>query len=999
MARRTRKVPQVLQKAPRSTNDFVESFPAAYAHLACKPERDTQSGGRFSEWNKSAERLTGIKRKDIVGKALFDVLANGSQHSVFTSLKKVSRGNGRTVQFHDLEFNIGKSSLKLSFSAWKVGDGFGLLLSIPQEVSEDDFSQSVSILDSITDAFFLLDKNWQFAYLSPKSEQFLKRLNLSTKELLGKGIWDFLPETKSGAGYQFLHKAAKQRISLEFEEFYKPLNTWFEVRVHPVGDGLSVYVVDITRRKLAESAFLKLSNAVEQSADAVFVTNLEGTIEYVNPAFETITGYRRVEVLGKTPAILTSTDPDNPSYESMWNQVRAGGTFRATLVNRRKNGEQYFVEETITPVRDSEGAITNFVATLRDISERKQTEQRFQGLVENSSDGIVLLTRDGVISYTGPSTARILGYEGEDFAGRVGFEFIHPDDRPNAERVFRELISNPRKVTLLEFRLRNKAGVWLWIEATANNLLNEPGIQAVVLNYRDITGRKSIEEALKKSEIEYRNLFDRANDAIFIFEPQGEMILEANDKACRLYGFSKDELIGRSLKDLTKDISRGEFEIRELMRHKSSRNFETVHFNKAGEPMEMLVNSSVVEYAGRTAIMSIIRDITDLRKLEHQLRQAQKMESVGTLAGGIAHDFNNILSIILGYTSLIKRGKIEGKRFEEGVDTIAKAAQRGAMLVKQILTFARKADVIFESVKLNELIADLAKLLSETFPKTVTFALDLSPELPTIVADANQLHQVFLNLCVNARDAMPGTGTITIQTSMVDGLTLQERFPEARQSEYAHIRITDTGTGMDEQTRLRVFEPFFTTKGQGRGTGLGLAVVYGIVNNHHGFIDVESTIGKGTTFHLYFPIQMRTFEAMQQGKVVVEEIPGGTETILLVEDEQMLLSLVKELLEGHGYKVLTAHDGAEAVDTYERLGSEIDLVLTDIGLPKLSGWDVCRRILARNPTAKVIVASGYIDPNVKSDLKDSMAREFIHKPYLPEDVLKRVRNVLDSNER
>ncbi|MEX2115747.1 MAG: PAS domain S-box protein [Bacteroidota bacterium] len=995
MAKRTRRVSQE-HKAQRTTTDLAATLPAAYAYLELTfSSGGTTSGGRFSDWNKSAERLTGIKRKDIVGKSLVDLIANGTQDAVLSSLRKVSK-SGKTAHLHNIELKVGKRSLPVSLSAWKMAKGFGLLLSTPSEVSEEDFSQSVSILDSITDAFFLLDQSWRFAYLSPKSEQFLKRMNLSIKELIGKNIWEFVPEAKSGTGYHQLHKAAKDRISLEFEEFYKPLNTWFEVRVHPVGDGLSVYVVDITRRKLAENAFLKLSNAVEQSGDAVFVTNLDGTIEYVNPAFESITGYRRVEVLGKTPVLLKSDEHDERYFESMWSQVISGGTFRATIVNKRKNGENYFAEETITPVRNSEGAITNFVAILRDISERKRTEERFRGLIENSSDGIVLLSREGVISYTGPSTARILGYVEEAFTGSIGFEFIHPDDRPNAERAFKELIRNPRKVTLLQFRLRNKEGIWLWIEATANNLLDEPSIQAVVLNYRDITGRKSIEEALKKSEIEYRNLFDRANDAIFIFEPEGETILEANDKACRLYGFTKDELIGRSLKDLTKDISRGEFEIKELIRHKSSRNFETVHFNKAGEPMEMLVNSSVVEYAGHTAIMSIIRDITELRKLEHQLRQAQKMESIGTLAGGIAHDFNNILSIILGYTSLIKRGRIEGKRFEEGVDTITKAAQRGAVLVKQILTFARKGDVVFESVKLNELVADLTKLLGETFPRTVIFDLDLSPDLPTIIADPNQLHQVFLNLCVNARDAMPGPGTITIHTSITDGLSMQERFPEARQSEYAHIRITDTGTGMDEQTRLRVFEPFFTTKGQGRGTGLGLAVVYGIVNNHHGFIDVESTLGKGTTFHLYFPIQMRSFEAMIQGKVVIEEVPGGTETILLVEDELMLLNLVKELLEGHGYKVLTAHDGAEAVDIYERLGTEIDLVLTDIGLPKLSGWDACRKILSLNPTAKVVVASGYIDPNVKSDLKNSMAKEFIHKPYLPEDVLKIVRSVLDT---
>lgn len=202
---------------------------------------------------------------------------------------------------------------------------------------------------------------------------------------------------------------------------------------------------------------------------------------------------------------------------------------------------------------------------------------------------------------------------------------------------------------------------------------------------------------------------------------------------------------------------------------------------------------------------------------------------------------------------------------------------------------------------------------------------------------------------------------------------------------------------MDEQTRLRVFEPFFTTKEQGRGTGLGLAVVYGIVNNHHGFIDLESTVGKGTTFHLYFPVQMRSFEVIQQGITAAEYVTGGTETILLVEDERMLQSLLKELLEGHGYKVFTAFDGAEAVDTYKRLASEIDLVLTDIGLPKLSGWDVCREILAMNARAKVIVASGYLDPNAKSDLRDSSARDFIHKPYLPEDVLKRIRTVLDAD--
>ncbi|HEX9614720.1 MAG TPA: PAS domain S-box protein [Bacteroidota bacterium] len=997
MAKRTRRSAQAAQKSQDQISAVPPTLPIALVQLKfAAGKRSNGVRGSITRWNKTAENLTGLNGQAVIGRSFSEFLEESVRGSVLKYLHKVYL-TGKTAHLKDVSVVTPKGPLSVNLTAWKLPSGIGLFLAPPQESTEEDFSESVSILDSITDAFFLLDRSWRFAYLSPKSEQFLKRLDLSIADSIGKNIWDLVPAARNTNGYRHFQNAVAERKSVEFEEYFPPLKTWFEVRLHPIGDGLSVYVRDITRRKLAETSFLKLSNAVEQSADAVFVTNLDGEIEYVNPAFEVITGYRRSEVLGKKPNILKSDEHDQEYFRTLWDQVLAGETFRATISNRKKTGEPYYVEETITPVRDAAGNITHFVATLRDITERKQNEERFKALIENSSDGIALLARDGRVRYTGPSTARILGYVREDFTGRLGFDFIHPEDRQNIETAFRELTATPRRIMLLQFRMKNRSGKWLWIETIANNLLDEPSIQAVVLNYRDITDRKHMEEAFKKSEIEYRNLFDRANDAIFIFEPHGETILEANVKACSLYGFTKDELIGMSLKNLTKDIQRGEFEIRELLRHESSRNFETVHFNKKSEPMEMLVNSSVVEYAGRTAIMSIIRDITELRKLEHQLRQAQKMESIGTLAGGIAHDFNNILSIILGYVSLIKRGKIQGEKFEEGIDTIAKAAQRGAVLVKQILTFARKADVVFESVKVNELLTDLSKLLGETFPKTVTFDLQLNPELPTIVADANQLHQVFLNLCVNARDAMTESGTITIQTGMVAGKSLQERFPDARQSEYIHVRLSDTGTGMDDQTRLRVFEPFFTTKEQGRGTGLGLAVVYGIVNNHHGFIDVESSLGKGTTFHLYFPVQMRSFETIQEGIATAEQIAGGTETILLVEDERMLQSLLKELLEGHGYKVFTALDGAEAVDTYKRLANEIDLVLTDIGLPKVSGWEVCREVLATNARAKVIVASGYLDPNSKSDLKESKARDFIHKPYLPEDVLKRIRTVLDAD--
>ena len=972
---------------------FTSSLPAALAHLDIKSdEKKSIIVEKFSDWNDRAEQLTGIKARAVIGKSFAHLVDKDALQHLLLQIKKVLR-TGKPAQLDGIQFHNGKKSKPFDLWLWRTGSGVGVLLNEP---AGDDFSESVNILDSITDAFFLVDKKWRFVYLSPKSAQFLAKLNLQVEEMLGRSLWD-IPHAKETQGFNELRRAMAQRTIVEFEQYLDPLRSWFQVSAHPIGSGLSVYVKDITRRKLAETAFLKLSNAVEQSGDAVFVTGTDGTIEYVNPAFETMTGFLRSEALGKTPRILRSPDEDDAFFKQMWDQVLSGEIFRATLTNRKKDGGLVYVEETITPVKDERGTITHFVASLRDITERKHSEERFRALIEQSSDGIALLDATGAIVYTGPSTSKILGYEGEDFTGRSAFGFIHTQERENIQRAFQSLIRQPGRIILIQYRMRHRDGTWKWIEATANNLLEDPNIHSVVINYRDITDRKTMEEALRKSEIEYRNLFDRANDAIFIFEPHGETILEANEKACQLYGYTKDELVGMSLKNMTKDVVRGELEIKELLRHQSSRNFETVHFAKNGQPMEMLVNSSVVEYAGRTAIMSIIRDITELRRLEHQLRQAQKMESVGTLAGGVAHDFNNILSIILGYTSMIKRGKIDAAKMNESLDTVAKAAQRGATLVKQILTFARKTDVVFESVKLNELLSDLFRLLGETFPKTVEFKLELDRTLPTIVADPNQLHQVFLNLSVNARDAMPKGGSITLTTGVVQGLSLQGRFSSARQSEYVHISVSDTGTGMDEQTRSRIFEPFFTTKGQGSGTGLGLAVVYGIVNSHHGFIEVTSTVGVGTTFHLYFPVQMRSFEPLQKELAAVNQMPEGKETILVIEDELMLQALVKELLEKHGYKVHIASDGVEAVELYQRIGSEIDLILTDIGLPKLSGWDVCRKIIALNPNARVLVASGYFDPNVKSDLKDSAAKGFLHKPYLPEDVLTQIRETLDRN--
>jgi CheY-like chemotaxis protein len=373
------------------------------------------------------------------------------------------------------------------------------------------------------------------------------------------------------------------------------------------------------------------------------------------------------------------------------------------------------------------------------------------------------------------------------------------------------------------------------------------------------------------------------------------------------------------------------------------------------------------------------------------------MESLGTLAGGIAHDFNNILGIIMGHSSILEQSREDPEKFSRSAQAISKATFRGAALVRQLLTFARKTELTMQPVSINETLSELAKLLGETFPKTIDIRLRLEPRLPLLQADATQLHQVFLNLCVNARDAMvPKGGTLSLTSRLAGGKEVRANFPAAEEMDYVVVDVADTGVGMDQATLSRIFEPLFTTKEKGKGTGLGLATVHGIVESHRGFIGVESAVGSGSTFHVYLPIIGRTPTHESGQKPTDEHLPSGAETILLVEDEETLSDLLKFVLEGKGYKVLRARDGEEALTLFREHSQEISLILSDLGLPKMSGWELFKEIRRLNPNAKVILASGYFEPGTKSELLKSGAEALMQKPYEPAEVLKTVRKVLNG---
>lgn len=402
-------------------------------------------------------------------------------------------------------------------------------------------------------------------------------------------------------------------------------------------------------------------------------------------------------------------------------------------------------------------------------------------------------------------------------------------------------------------------------------------------------------------------------------------------------------------------------------------------------------------------MIGTVQDITDKKheeeakkSLEAQLQQAQKIEGLGTLAAGIAHDFNNILGIIMAHSFMIKKFASDTEKLGNSIDAINNASIRGASLVKQLLTFARKTPSLFQSIVITDIISEITKLLSETFPKIIEISTELDPNIPPINADATQIHQVLLNLCVNARDAMPQGGKLRITASIAHSETLSTKFPNTLSKKYIKLGISDTGIGMDEKTKQKIFEPFFTTKDVNKGTGLGLALVYSIVTNHKGFIDVETALDEGTTFNIYLPIEVDHTKIIPIVNTNKEDTRGGHETILVIEDEESLLDMIDALLSFNGYTVLSAHDGQEGIEVFTNHRQKIAVVISDLGLPKLGGEEVYQRIRAIDPLAKIIIASGYIDPKVRETLSKIGVKQFIQKPYTSDEILRNVRSVIDN---
>jgi|WetSurSiteA1Bulk_404760.scaffolds.fasta_scaffold02095_4 two-component system, cell cycle sensor histidine kinase and response regulator CckA len=496
------------------------------------------------------------------------------------------------------------------------------------------------------------------------------------------------------------------------------------------------------------------------------------------------------------------------------------------------------------------------------------------------------------------------------------------------------------------------------------------------------------------SEKWHKSIFDNATDGIIVQDKKGS-IMNVNKKACEIHGFKRDALIGVNIELLeTRGDKKLIDERREQILNGESIIYETEHYKKDGEKVVLEVSSKAIEIGEETYIQSFYRDITEKKRIQEQLMHSQKMESVGALAGGIAHNFNNILTTILGYSELLLEFSELDETSKLRVRNIESSARKAGIMVSKLLSFARRETHEIVPLNLHDVINDSVRLFEGVLDKRIGIKMELNSMLQNIEGDPNQIEQVIMNLMVNARDAMPDGGLITVSTKAMEVGKERSNTPlYIVPGNYTILTIADTGTGIPKEIMNRIFDPFFTTKEKGKGTGLGLATVYGIVKDHKGYISVESEKGKGSAFSIYFPVPEKITLQREKPKIISMH---GYENILLVDDDIDVLNFVREILEGHGYSVLPVSNSLNAIDIFRSHSETIQIVVTDIMMPLMEGNELIKNLKRIKPDIKIIVISGYSDAAVS---KDKLVDAFIKKPFESMELLSAVRRLLDTGIR
>ena len=651
-------------------------------------------------------------------------------------------------------------------------------------------------------------------------------------------------------------------------------------------------------------------------------------------------------------------------------------------------------------------AITRALDDVRVRDERRRTmgalrasQEQLRLLLDSTAEGIYGIDVEGMCTFCNPAAARMFGFpDPQALLGRNVHGLVHHTRRdgspyPETECPIFNAFKTGEGIRLENEILWRQDGSVFEADYFSHPIRKDGVIVGAVVTFLDVTEKRRAEAELREKEARFRQLAEASFDGVSVAE--NGIILEANNGLAEIFGYSLDEVIGMRSMDFVAPES---VEVaNQRVRDNVEGRYEMVGMRKDRRKLILEVTGRTVTGGGRTQRISAIRDITEKRHLEEQFRQSQKMEAVGRLAGGVAHDFNNLLTVIMTYTGMLIESVGSKDPRADDLAEIRKAALAAGSLTRQLLAFSRQQVIEPRLINLTEIVSSAERMLRRVIGEDISLLTNYAPTDLPVMIDPGQLDQVIMNLAVNARDAMPTGGKLTLETSAVtlDGAEVRDHWP-AKPGRYAMLAVTDTGSGMDETTQSRIFEPFFTTKEIGKGTGLGLATVYGILKQSNGFIWVYSEVDRGTTFKIYLPLVAGITERPVEPMIAAP--PGGDETILLAEDAAAVRDAARQILERFGYTVIEAANGAAAIAAAQRAGT-IDLLLTDVIMPEMSGGELAEQFSRVRPDVPVLFMSGYTDDAIVRQRVLRPHSAYLQKPFSPDALARKVREILDKQRR
>lgn len=930
---------------------------------------------------------------------------------------------------------------------------------LSKEISERRFTEQAlrgskecyqQVVDQAGDIIYKADGNGRFTLVNPTMTRILK---YTAEELMRMRYLDLIHASYREPAERFYTRQFLKKIANTYFEFpvvaRDGTEVWLGQNVQLITEnteGVEFQAVarDITERRAAEQALrqahddlelrvakrtaelaqanaeLQAESAERQVVEAALqqserdyrglFENAHDAIILLDPTDETVleVNQRACEIyaLARSEFIGLSLKAISQNAVRGEQQVRETLKTETNLhfetVQYREDGTEMFLEINATTIDYKDRRA--ILSINRDITERKRSERRLKqseewlsAIFEASRDGIIVEENEHIV-YANKAYAHLFGYDrSEEMLGKhVSLVQEHePDERMLGYG--RKRLRGEATPSTYEFVGRRKDATTVDLEASVSTFAIDGTIYIITVA-RDITERRAAEAALRESEARYREIFERDLAGNYISTPDGKL-LACNHAFARIIGFgSVEEALGCNLAPLYPDAKAREAFL-DLVRREKKIEHHEAELHRRDKTSVHIVENAIGTFNPQGELVELqgyLFDNTAHKKLEEQLHQSQKMDAVGQLAGGVAHDFNNILTAINGYSDLILMRLAEGDALRPKVLEIKKAGERAASLTRQLLAFSRKQMLQPISLNLNTAVTEMHKMLERLIGENIDLATTSEPKLWPVKADPGQIEQVLLNLAVNARDAMPHGGRLLIETSNVE---LDEEYARSSAAllpgRYVLLAVSDTGCGMDHQTRARIFEPFFTTKEQGKGTGLGLSTVYGIVKQSGGHTAVYSEPGAGTTFKVYLPQAEEAAQSRVPGAPPAELL-RGSETVLLVEDEEMVRVMTRESLQISGYTVLEAADGNEALRIYEQHKGQIDLTLTDVVMPQMGGRELVERLRPLCPQMRVLYMSGYTDNAIVHHGVLEAGTAFLQKPFTPVSLTRKIREVLDG---